>query len=540
MRKGGWSVSKVRVYVCRLASYSVTKTAAYCYEEEAPHCFLFNPLGIDTQLFTNPLPVSGSPGPLNLPLPITRRNLEAFETSELPRGAQSGVPFFYGDGKSFQIWVGKPPEAVPAEKIVPADLSDWIYRPLPEQVAVDPQLGRIVFPPTQTRKPGVWVSYRYGFSTAMGGGEYPHELTAPSGAKFYSVGADPKPYHRINEALAQWKLDQPAAAVIEIDNSEVYVEPIQISLAADQQLILRAANGTRPVIRLLDWQSAYPNNLSVSGEAGSWFSLDGLVITGRGVQVDGDVAGVLIRHCTLVPGWALECNCEPKRPTEPSLELNGSLGCIRIEHSILGAIEVNRDQAETDPLRIQISDSILDATSTEQPALIGPGSLCAHAVLQVSRTTIFGRLEVRAIELAENSILMGSIRVCRRQQGCVRFCYVTLGSRTPRRFECQPDLVERNVAAIFAKGGMTPAERDVVLERERLRVEPEFNSTRFGGPTYCQLTQTCAIEIRRGAEDESEMGAFHDLYQPQRAANLETRLTEFTPAGIEATVEYAT
>jgi hypothetical protein len=36
------------------------------------------------------------------------------------------------------------------------------------------------------------------------------------------------------------------------------------------------------------------------------------------------------------------------------------------------------------------------------------------------------------------------------------------------------------------------------------------------------------------------MGAFHDLYQPQRAANLRTRLYEHTPAAMDAGVIYVT
>jgi hypothetical protein len=35
------------------------------------------------------------------------------------------------------------------------------------------------------------------------------------------------------------------------------------------------------------------------------------------------------------------------------------------------------------------------------------------------------------------------------------------------------------------------------------------------------------------------MGVFHDLYQPQRAANLETRLTEYTPAGLDVGIIFA-
>jgi hypothetical protein len=70
-------------------------------------------------------------------------------------------------------------------------------------------------------------------------------------------------------------------------------------------------------------------------------------------------------------------------------------------------------------------------------------------------------------------------------------------------------------------------------------VDPEFNSTRYGTPAYCQLANACACEIKRGADDESEMGVFHDLYQPQRAANLKARLDQFTPAAMDAGIIYA-
>jgi hypothetical protein len=248
---------------------------------------------------------------------------------------------------------------------------------------------------------------------------------------------------------------------------------------------------------------------------------------------------VVVRHSTLVPGWGLDCNCEPLRPNEPSLELDDAPDCIRIEHSIIGAIQVNRDEAKEEPCRIHICDSIVDATSTDRVAVGAPEKLCAHAVLDIRRTTVLGQVQTHAIELGENDIFMGLVRACRRQMGCMRFCYVPPGSRTPRRYECQPDLVENAVLALVKKEGLSSSEKDSLLASERLRVEPEFNSTRYGAPTYCQLTDTCADEITRGADDQSEMGAFHDLYQPQRAANLRTRLDEYTPAGMTAGVIFA-
>jgi hypothetical protein len=76
--------------------------------------------------------------------------------------------------------------------------------------------------------------------------------------------------------------------------------------------------------------------------------------------------------------------------------------------------------------------------------------------------------------------------------------------------------------------------------REESRVRPKFNSTRYGHPSYCQLAEFCPEEITRGADDESEMGVFHELFQPQRVANLRTRLDEFTPAGTDARIIFAT
>lgn len=543
-----YNIPSVGVFVWRLKTYSVNQSPAYCEEEQSPNCFVFSVLGNDTPLYNRPKSTSAHfPGKLNLPTPITRRGLECFETSEPAESETSGIPYYYGDGKSFEIWTGTPRTLVDPASIVVADLTDWTYRPLPTQVAVDPVLGRVAFPPTSIRRQGVWVSYNYAFSADMGGGEYERVLSQPASYNLYLVG-EQENFTRINDALTRWQSDKPENAVIEITDSGAYVEPLSITLKPGQTLQLRAANGKRPVIRLLNWQTSAPDSLTINGlantdtpgaEPTSWFTLDGILVTGRGVQVQGEVAGVTIRHSTLVPGWGLDCNCEPLRPTEPSLELDDAPNCVRIEHSILGAIQVNRDEVREDPCRIYISDSIVDATSSDAIALGAPEKLCAFSILDIRRCTVFGQVQTHAIEVAENCIFMGVIVDCRRQQGCMRFCYVTSGSRTPKRYECQPDLVERAVLAFAQQENLPGAQRNALLQQERSRVEPEFNSTRYGTPTYCQLSDHCALEITRGADDQSEMGAFHDLYQPQRAANLRARLDEYTPAGMTAGIIYA-
>jgi hypothetical protein len=72
-----------------------------------------------------------------------------------------------------------------------------------------------------------------------------------------------------------------------------------------------------------------------------------------------------------------------------------------------------------------------------------------------------------------------------------------------------------------------------------VRVQPQFTTERYGQPAYCQLSGRCPIEIRTGADDESEMGVFHDVFAPQRQTNLEVRLEEYLRFGLEAGIFYA-
>ncbi len=558
--QGRYNIPSVGLFVWRLKSYSVTHSSAFCAEGMGPNCFSFSVLGQDASLYVKPEP---EPAPthiaeeLNLPGPIRRRAFGKDKSA------------YYDAAKSLVIWAEgwagfEGDEPVPAELIVPADLSGWQYAPAAKQIAVDPVLGRLAFPIGQLPRQGVKVSYHYAFSADMGGGEYSRQLFEPAPratlvpdpqdesktvpqsvpATFYFVGTDQEFAH-IGDALARWNEDKPNDAVIELTDSAVYVEPLAIELAAEQTLQLRAKNGTRPVIRLLDWQTELPDALSVFMEPRSRFTLDGLLVTGRSLHVHGPVpetpedprapvcgSELVIRHCTLVPGWGIDCDCEPKRPAEPSLELYQIRARVRIEHSIVGSIQVHEDEVNLDPIPLSITDSILDATSAEREAIGSPGYAVAHACLTIKRSTVFGIVDVHAVELAEDSIFSACLNVARRQLGCMSFCSVPPGCRTPRRYRCQPDLV---IQAVKEKR-LDPAKEAAQSESETRRVRPQFTSHSYGNSGYAQLALTCADEIKRGATDESEMGAFHDLFQPQREANLRARLEEFTPAGMDAAI----
>lgn len=675
-RAGQANIPGIGVFVWRLKSYPVTHTPAYCLEDVGPQCFTFSVMGNELPLYIKPT-AEDEPThiaeELNVPAPIRRRALEERVPGQA-RGRASAD--YYGEGKSITIWAPDWPrkgegQPIPREQLIPADLSDWRYRAPRGFVAVDPVLGRMVFPANQRPNAGVWVSYHYAFSADMGGGEYERPLTQPSADRLlpghikqlaalakklrdpqdapsefirtqlgettrtmlqaYDPAASDSPPAALEPALLadlnrvmrgesiyemkrfeqvplpaailaligspvqgetlrhlnrmllaaafpaeiaqsyafypvsaqddlkavidRWRSEQPASAVIEFTQSGVYTQQLNLELRDNQSLQIRAANGARPVIRLLDYMAERPDAFSVLGGVGSRLTLDGILVAGRGLRIYGqerdaesgrsgpDICDVVIRHCTFVPGWALGHDCEPRRPNEASIVLENTTAALTIDHSIIGTILVTADQVTADPNRIVIADSIVDATDADLVAIGALTHPIAFANLSITRTTVIGQVQTHTIDLAENSIFYGLVRVAHRQRGCMRFCWAPTGSRTPRRFMCQPETAEaaaenelRDRPVPTGQTAPAPADFDLARQRARNRVRPQFNSLRYGRPTYCQLAPPCAEEITRGADDEAELGVFHDLYQPQRLANLQARLDEYAPAGMDVGV----
>ena len=184
---------------------------------------------------------------------------------------------------------------------------------------------------------------------------------------------------------------------------------------------------------------------------------------------------------------------------------------------------------------------LFGATSDDRTTLIDLGLQADYPAIAASadgaqpgpptcleRTTVFGRVFVRQLDLVSETICTSPIEAQRRQIGCMRFSYIPAGSRVPRRFRCQPDLA--------LEGVTDPAEQTSI----QTRLIPVFTSERYGQPGYAQLRQVCAEEIRTGAEDGSEMGVFSHLKQPQREANLRASLEEYLRFGLAAGIFYIT
>jgi hypothetical protein len=499
LERGRYDIPNVGLFLWRLQAYPLERVIPKPADATNKN-FTFDVLGRDEPLFHAPVAETAETdaaqlaAELNVPAPIRRRSLNADLAS------------YYGAGLDLAVWPAwtpptgsQPPQAPLAiADIVACDLTDW-NRPRPAgKVAVDPVLGRVSFPaavdPAKVR-----VSCHYGFSDDLGGGPYQREasFTEIAGETTFRVGenAGAGVLPTIQAALTQW--NGKGSAVIEIADSRTYAEVLTVpAIPAKGRLELRAADEQRPALVLAA-------ELKITGAAGSRFEVNGLLIAGGGVRIAGALDHVLIQHATLAPGEA-----------SPALIVESGVTRLEVSRSILGAV---RTSPET---TVSWSDSMIDAdTAVPSIAYAALDGTSPGGLLTVSRCTVRGEVRAAELALAENSLFLDPVTSLRRQAGCVRFCYVAPGSRTPRRFHCQPT-----------------DETPVVAGRLR----PRFTSLRHGDPGYCQLTLDTPPEIRRGAEDESEMGAFASLRQPQREDALRIRLAEYLRVGLEAGIFFPT
>jgi Phage tail protein (Tail_P2_I) len=417
-------------------------------------------------------------------------------------------------------------------------------------VAVDPVLGRLAFARPRDDHDGpertfeeAEVSYAYGFPGDLGGGPYSRResLEAPLDRRHrrmfqYGVTRDPEivddnvvkdlatALRRWNDYLDEFELDpdrpdERPFGVIAVMDSRTYG-------AEDDTLTVRVPNGCTLLIVAAGWpvfeadaeherrrrpgfvspEAVRPlvrGRLEVDPAAGDWpelepgeLVLNGLLLADGLTVLPGDLGGLDIAHCTLVPGSAaLDIQAR-----NADGERNSALRLV-VERSICGRLA----PPATVP-SVRIAESIVDG---------GDGGVAVDArevAVTVEASTLLGRTTARTLS-ASNSIFTGVVTVERRQTGCVRYSYVPPGSVVPRPFRCQP---------------------------REAGIAPTFAGTRLERGNYAQLGRDCPAEIATGADDEAEMGAWRFLKQPQRLRNLTTRLDEYLRFGLEAGVFYIT
>lgn len=498
--RGRYNIPNIGVFLYRIAAHSLTSANAARIDDFR---YIFNPLGIDTALYNDPKPesdISEFAKPENVPMPISRLALERTKDQ------------FYGTNASMVISVLANGDPVDVAQVVVCNLSDksdgsgdWLHAPK-DKYAIDPILGRLMLPSDTTRFPlsdpaNVTASFRYGFSDRIGGGEYER------GSSIEGL-AD----HILNATSADVQVALTASAgggIVEFEDSRTYslagATP-NVTIAADATLVIRAKNGSRPLLRLQG------SDLVFDSANNTKLVLSGLVIAGGALHITGALTSLTLLDCTLVPGIERSRQNEPVNPASPVLVVNSDKVVVNIERCIVGQIQI------VNGANVKVRHSLVDATDMSGMAFSGGlanGHSVAGALLDIENSTVIGRVHTRHLSHASNVIFATNsndgtqpIHSEITQKGCVRYCSLPDGSRTPKRFHCT-------------------------------FVQAHFVSQRFGLPGYGQLSAACKQAIRAGADDGGEMGVFHDLFQSQFESDLWSQLGEYLRYGMNPGVFYA-
>jgi hypothetical protein len=501
-RRGRYNIPNVGIFLWRLRDYPASDAPAY--QINAQQC-LFNAIGRPAVLLTKAQPeteVSHLATPLNVPIPLSRRVLAR------------NLAAYYGPNLSILIKLnGKPVDIANVEACNLSDSGGGLWAQLPgTHFKIDPELGRLLAPASTTPADVIQITYRYGFSAEMAGGEYERAATFTPGLSVPVVVTGAAPVQPALDSLG-------GAGVVEIADNDYHVAPASIAVAGSHAVELRAANQKRPVLLLA-------GDLLVTGAPESDVALNGLIIAGGAVRVPAlDSSGqpnglrtLRLRHCTLMPGDTPPFllpggGFMPPTKNAPRLIVEAAGLTIEIENCIIGTI------LAADVAALSISNSLIDASDETGLAYGGLSSDEPGAPLETENTTVVGKVNAQSIK-ASNTIFLSApapgdtiepVRAERLQEGCIRFSFVPPGSRVPRRYRCQPESVD-----------------------DAARVRPVFTSLNYADAGYGQLDGHCAAEITQGADDQSEMGAFHNLHQPQRISNLQTRVEEYLRFGLEA------
>ncbi len=514
--RGRYNLPDVGIHLWRLAAYPV---AAGDARHTGPG-WTFDPAGRDVPLFhrarTEPDDVTHLAEEVDVPAPLRRRAL----IRELTPPQQ--LVFLAEPDPALRIRLDG--EQVPATRLVCRDLSGWDppddgSGTAPGNVAVDPVLGRITLSP-KLAPHRVQVDYSYGYPGDVGAG--PHDRRATLAAALDLT--DPAPVidwavrvardgplvpgrtvSTLGDALRLWEtrpdLTPGQVGVIMVTDSATYTEDLEVAIPAGDRLVLTAANWPAPDpgapgpgldLLPLSARGLRPHlagGIRVTGTGGgSAFVLDGLSVEGEVCVLPGDLGGLVLADSTLTAGRV-------------TVAENTHL-VARVRRSVLAGLSLPGVPS------LSLADTLLYDKADSLTA--------ADARVDVQGCTFLGPAVARILT-AGNSLFCGPADVREVQDGCVRFSYLAPGSRTPRRYRCQP---------------VDPAAAGTVA--------PRFTSDRPADPGFGQLATGCPPEITTGADDEGEMGAYHFLQQSLRLANLASQLAAYLRFGLEAGVFFAT
>lgn len=515
--RGRFNIPNIGIFLWRLAAYPHSRVPAL---RLAARRYLISPLGNAISLYSLPRSskekfITELSTPENVPEALSRRQMHKHLDSYYGFRATDGGDTDNAE-PSVVLYING--ADIPRDRLRVCDLSDdgagWAHLAEDDTYALDPVLGRIALPGNLAEPVEVQLTYHHGFSADMGGGEYERQNS------FAIQESTPK---KVPDQFATVQAALNAlggSGVVEITDNGRYEETLSVTVADNAGIELRAGNHLNPHLVL-------NGPLTIHGGSGSRFTVNGCLISGDQITVPAEIsAGVKnqlsrleIVHSTLVPGRTLDAKGKPVMHAAVSLRIELASLSSLIERSISGGLRAMADS------KIELQDSIIDATDIAAVAYAGLDNNAAGAVLSGRTSTVIGKIHAREFGTVSNCILLARLATAdtwnapvwteRKQTGCVRFSFLPFNSIAPRRFHCQPDSAD-----------------------SARRLAPRFSSLNYGQPAYGQLSISTAESIRRGADDESEMGAFHHLYAPQRDRNLHIRLREYLRVGLEAGLLY--
>jgi hypothetical protein len=536
----GWhNIPNVGFFLWRLQAYRLIRVQPRVIEN-VQWRRTFSPLGQDIPLFTSglvDLDESQLAAEPNVEAPL--RAVTFYDDLPKPPAA-TATPEYYGDpaGGALSLAVLSGGNVIAIDQIDSVNLRDWPpNQPAGMRIGVDVTRGRLIVPSGRAGET-IEVSYYYGFSAPMGGGEYDRaKWLAPEPGLTVSGGGNNLQAAITNRAGLH--------TVITITDDRTYDIGADLTLAKNESLTIQADDHHRPHIRINrpagGWQL-----LTAVGDAGAALTLNGLLIEG-GLLVNGDLSSLRVLHSTLVPGRSVEQDTSGQPVAAPAASIvvsastarNASLA-LQVAYSIVGTLRLPSHIHQ-----LWLLDSIVDGHQLGT-AVSGAADADNGPAAHIERTTLLGRSRFLKLPLASESIFSGVVLVEERQQGCVRFSFVPDRSRTPQQYLCQPAreiarrIDEKKAEAALNHTTVSTAEKDAITADVLGWLAPAFHTQEYGQPAYVQLALACPKQIRTGAADGSEMGAFCMLKQPQREANLRMRLDEYLPVGLEAGLIYVT
>jgi hypothetical protein len=531
--RGRHNIPNVGLFLWRTEAVSVESSPLIEHADKMR--FRFDALGADTQLFGRPRiesEITHLAEPFDIPLPLARRFLK------------DHLDAYYGPRGSVLLERqvgGASPTPVPRADMMICDLSDtsattWAHQPPAGKVAIDPVLGRVFFGSPLGANERVLATSCVGMAVPVGAG---------ASNRTHAVGPGPVVTASAGQALQPALNGIKTGGTLEIRDHDRYEQSLTIAAQTaavgdpETEVWVIAGELARPSI-------VTATSIRLDMEPRTTVVLDGLLISGGPLVLDevGDAEPrtVILRNCTLVPGHTRTTDGQPMQPTRASLLVLDPFVRVVVQRSVLGPI------VAVEGSRIEVTDSAIDASVPAAVALCGRAEVIngARAVSTVAdmsvgdgtvpagevdlhETTVVGGVHCVQLD-ASNSLLVATlpagdprktaVHATRRQVGCIRFSFVPEGSRTGRRYRCAPH----------------PEDAEGV----RRATTPRFTSMRYGDPAYLQLATLTPDAIRRGADNESEMGVTHLLHTPQRESNLLLRLDEYLRFGLEAGYFYAT